>query len=77
MDALLFFAILVVLAVVAPRWGYDSTDGVDSQQYRLRASWLTERWSLRSGRAARTAGARARTESRALTACPAPAGAVR
>jgi hypothetical protein len=43
MDALLFFAALVGLAVVAPRWGYDSTDGVDSEQYRLRASWLAER----------------------------------
>lgn len=40
MDAIIFLVVLVGLAVAAPRWGYDSTDGVDSAEYGRLAAWL-------------------------------------
>ena len=61
MDALIFLGVLVALAFAAPRWGYDSTDGVDSPEYRHRAAWLV-------GRAGKIPAPRGRRP-----ACPAPA----
>ena len=43
MDALIVIGFLVGLAIAAPRWGYDSTDGVDSQEWGRRALWWAER----------------------------------
>jgi hypothetical protein len=40
MDALVVLAFLVGLALVAPRWGWDSRDGVESPEWRRRAAWL-------------------------------------
>jgi hypothetical protein len=39
MDALIFMVLLAALALAAPRWGYDSTDGVDSPEWGRRALW--------------------------------------
>jgi hypothetical protein len=62
MDALIVLGILVALAFAAPRWGYDSTDGVDSPEYRRRAAWLVGRAGTisapRGSRPARPAPAR-------------------
>ena len=43
MDAIIVLSLLVGLAVAAPRWGYDSTDGVDSPEYGRRAAWPSGR----------------------------------
>jgi hypothetical protein len=61
MDALIVLGILVALAFAAPRWGYDSTDGVDSPEYGRRAAWLV-------GRAGKISAPRGRRPI-----CPAPA----
>ena len=55
MDAIVFVSLLVGLAAAAPRWGYDSTDGVDSPEYGRRAAWLggSHGAGLRGGEAAR------------------------
>jgi len=39
----LIFSFLVGLAVAAPIWGYDSRDGVESDQSARRVSWLHDR----------------------------------
>ena len=66
MDAIVILAMLVALAVVAPRWGRDSTDGVDSPEWDRRASW-------RAGRIGRArGGAVARPPRRAVTRTPRP-----
>jgi len=41
--AIVMFSALVLLAIVAPIWGVDSRDGVDSDQYARRAPWLYDR----------------------------------
>ena len=43
MDALIILALLVALAFAAQRWGWDSTDGVDSSEWDRRASWRAGR----------------------------------
>lgn len=56
-------AFFVVLALTAPIWGFDSRDGVDSDQPARRVAWLndaqvgsasTVRWSGRVGSASTT-----------------------
>jgi len=44
------FAFMLGLAVAAPIWGYDSRDGVESDQYARRAPWLYDP-NARSGSA--------------------------
>jgi hypothetical protein len=39
----LLFAFLVALAIAAPIWGYDSRDGVESDQHARRVAWLYDR----------------------------------
>jgi hypothetical protein len=36
-------AFLIALAIAAPIWGYDSRDGVDSDQPARRVAWLHDR----------------------------------
>ena len=43
MDALVLLVLLVALAVAAPRWGWDSTDGLESPEWGRRASWRADR----------------------------------
>jgi hypothetical protein len=40
MDAIILIVCFVALAIAAPIWGRDSTDGVDADEYSRRASWL-------------------------------------
>ena len=50
---------LVALAIAAPIWGYDSRDGVESDQPARRVTWLHDRHAVsRSGVDARRAGGR-------------------
>jgi hypothetical protein len=39
----MLFTFLVALAIAAPIWGYDSRDGVESDQSARRVSWLYDR----------------------------------
>jgi hypothetical protein len=39
----MLFAFLVALAIAAPIWGYDSRDGVESDQSARRVAWLHDR----------------------------------
>ena len=39
----LLIAFLVALAITAPLWGYDSRDGVESDQPTRRGAWLHDR----------------------------------
>jgi hypothetical protein len=39
----MLFAFLVGLAIAAPIWGYDSRDGVESDQSARRVAWLHDR----------------------------------
>lgn len=39
----MLFALLVALAIAAPIWGYDSRDGVESDQAARRVAWLHDR----------------------------------
>ena len=39
----MLFAVLVALAIAAPIWGYDSRDGVESDQSARRVAWLHDR----------------------------------
>jgi hypothetical protein len=51
-DLLVAIAIMsffLLLAVAAPIWGYDSRDGIDSNEYARRAPWLYDRRSRTSG----------------------------
>jgi hypothetical protein len=41
--AAMIFVFLLALAVAAPIWGYDSRDGVESDDFARRASWLYDR----------------------------------
>lgn len=43
--AAMIFVFLLTLAVTAPIWGYDSRDGVESDDYARRAPWLYDRRS--------------------------------
>jgi len=38
--AALLMGFLIALAIAAPIWGYDSRDGVDSDQAARRVAWL-------------------------------------
>lgn len=58
MDAIVFVGLVVALALAAPRWGYDSTDGVDSPEYGRRAAWGSERIVQARGKGAATHGRR-------------------
>jgi hypothetical protein len=55
----LLFAFLVGLAFAAPIWGYDSRDGVESDQSARRVAWMYERSAPQAGRSRsmRVAGA--------------------
>ena len=65
MDAIVILVLLVALALAAPRWGWDSTDGVDSPEYRRRAAWQTEQIGrTRRGDAAARPARRAVAEPR-------------
>jgi hypothetical protein len=46
----LLFAFLVGLAIAAPIWGYDSRDGVESDQSARRVAWMFERSAPQPGR---------------------------
>jgi len=37
------FTLLVALAIAAPIWGYDSRDGIESDQPARRVAWLHDR----------------------------------
>lgn len=41
--AAMIFVFLLSLAVAAPIWGYDSRDGIESDDYARRAPWLYDR----------------------------------
>jgi hypothetical protein len=41
--AAMIFGFLLALAVAAPIWGYDSRDGVESDDAARRAPWLYDR----------------------------------
>jgi hypothetical protein len=47
--AAFIFASLVALAITAPIWGYDSRDGVESDQSARRVAWLYDRPAARPG----------------------------
>ena len=49
--AAFIFACMVALAITAPIWGYDSRDGVESDQSARRISWLHDRSTAQPGRA--------------------------
>lgn len=46
----MLFACLVGLAIAAPIWGYDSRDGVESDQSARRVAWLHDRPTPQPGR---------------------------
>jgi hypothetical protein len=46
--AIVIFSLFLLLAVAAPIWGYDSRDGIDSNEYARRAPWLYDRRSVDS-----------------------------
>ncbi len=46
---------LIALAITAPIWGYDSRDGVESDQPSRRVAWLHDRHVGRAVGSARTA----------------------
>jgi hypothetical protein len=48
--AAFIFACMVALAVTAPLWGYDSRDGVESDESARRMSWLHGRPGAQPGR---------------------------
>jgi hypothetical protein len=48
--AAFIFACMVALAITAPIWGYDSRDGVESDQSARRISWLHDRPTARATR---------------------------
>ena len=72
MDALIVLGFFVALAVAAPRWGFDSTDGVDSPEYRRRAAWWAERAPKVTGRGATTGQSRRAMPRLASTAAATP-----
>ena len=72
MDAMIFICLLVTLALAAPRWGHDSTDGVDSPEYRRRAAWWAERAPKVTGRGATTGQSRRAMPRLASTAAATP-----
>ena len=39
----ILMAFLIALAIAAPIWGYDSRDGVESDQASRRVAWLHDR----------------------------------
>jgi hypothetical protein len=41
--AAIIMAFLIALAITAPIWGYDSRDGVESDQHARRSAWLHDR----------------------------------
>jgi hypothetical protein len=41
---------MVALAITAPIWGYDSRDGVESDQSARRIAWLHDRPAAQPGR---------------------------
>ena len=47
--AIVIFSLFLLLAVAAPIWGYDSRDGINSNEYARRAPWLYDRRSGSSG----------------------------
>jgi hypothetical protein len=46
----LLFALLVGLAIAAPVWGFDSRDGVESDQSARRVAWMYDRPAPQPGR---------------------------
>ena len=48
-------AFLIALAISAPIWGYDSRDGVESDQPSRRVAWLHDRPASQSHGSTRTA----------------------
>jgi hypothetical protein len=40
MDAVILIVFFVALAIAAPIWGYDSTDGLDRDEYSRQTRWL-------------------------------------
>ena len=74
-DAPTVLGLFVALAVVAPRSGFDSTDGVDSPEYRRRAAWWAARAREVTGRGATTGQSRHRAMPRpASRAAATPCG---
>ena len=51
----ILMAFLIALAIAAPIWGYDSRDGVESDQPARRVAWLHDRSVGRTIGSARTA----------------------
>jgi hypothetical protein len=39
MDLVIFVVALLARALAAPRWGVDSTDGIDSPEWQRRRDW--------------------------------------
>lgn len=39
----ILMALLIALAIAAPIWGYDSRDGIESDQPSRRVAWLHDR----------------------------------
>ena len=51
----MLMAFLIALAIAAPIWGYDSRDGVESDQPSRRVAWLHDRSVGQTVGSARTA----------------------
>jgi hypothetical protein len=43
----MLFSFFVALAIAAPIWGYDSRDGIESDQFNRRVTWLHDRPTIR------------------------------
>jgi hypothetical protein len=39
MDMIVMLIILVAFGIAASKWGFDSTDGIDSQEWERRRAW--------------------------------------
>ena len=39
MDLIIVVVCLLALAIAAPRWGFDSSDGLDSPEWERRRDW--------------------------------------
>ena len=46
----MLMAFLIGLAIAAPIWGYDSRDGIESDQASRRIAWLHGRRTAQTGR---------------------------
>ena len=42
MEAVLMFLLLIALGIASIRWGFDSTDKIESPEWVRRAAWDTD-----------------------------------